>query len=858
MLYAAITFLAWAGASWFSRPFEQPFLNLFIFGIDPVIPFISAILCALGALIIWIMRTGSKPWEKALKWIKENKITLLLLASIILFHFALRLAFIFNYRGANIADTAFYGLEGYHIAEGKTRPMFCYGKHYIGSLIPHLTAPLNIAFGKCPVYLQLINTIFYLGFIVSLFALVRRLFDERIALLSALLASIPPFEVLTYLKYTEYPEILLWGTLSLYLISKMQERDRPTLRQYFWYGVVAGLGFWAHPQVSYFIACGLVVLFVRDKLFFVRPQVLTAPLGFLAGGIVNFVNAFYYEAKLFSVFTPGGDPWRLFTSIPQGAFIFFSHWPKYLGTQDWRGVELFYAPVTWIAVLLFAGCIFLSAFRAREQLIKIFKFKNVQSGAALFLVLLFVVLVIFSAYERANKDVSFNYMWPFWPVVVVTIAEGIYQLANANKTAAAVVAASFILVFLTSMAMTFPVLFDREHRLQMWEKFCYDRGITHFYGPWVRTYLNNFVTRETIIGSSIYPKYQFEPYLPYQNIVDNLSDKPAFLFVPNDKNRMLAFENHLENLKIGYRKSQTPMGLVFYDFSERITPRQLINLSSQPYEASINPPEVFSIKGRRDTASLRFVTITVKNTGEAPWKSNGTNGFIELLVFNGYGRVLRRQPLSSDVEPGNSIQWRSLLDTDEAGGETVSLEVRVNDFIINRGKEPIKLDLSSSLAPEPIPNKDLDVTRSDSFRRQAESVDYIFFSGWGATRIKPKGSLVRLSSGSLSTIGFVLARKQPVKLSLRLTPVKGRSMPQEGQWVSISCNENPPLKNIFLSKGSGWDVEIPTSHLNVGINLISLQYRRVEPDFWPDKRTPKFSFRPRAVAVEHMSFRKVK
>ena len=849
----SIIFLAWAAIAWFSGPFDNNFLDLFFFGIDPFIPFVLAILSALTALALLLLTKGNELWRKTTVWLKVNRKTLAVLLFILLGHFLLQLPAITNYRGSNVADTGLQGIAGYHIAEGKTRPMFAYGKHNIGTLIPHITAPFNLLLGKSAFYLRLVNSIFYLGFLVIFFALVKKLFDNKTALAAAALAAIPPYAIFDFLRYTEYVEILFWGTLSLCLLVRLLDSEQWNGRLFFWYGITFGVGYWAHPQMFYFITVGFAALFLRDKLFFARPAFLAAPFGFLAGGIVNVVDAYYHEAGPFDIFGQGSDLLGIIARVPEGIMMFFLHWPKYLGAQTKKGEDLFGFWVTWPIILLFVLCLAVYIYVCRRQTREALRLRSVNIGPALFLLFIPIIILIFSAHESAREDSAFNYMWPFWMIVPVTVSVAAVTCSKWKRIACPVVFSVFAGIFLVSMAIAHPVIFERELRHQVWESFCRDRGIKYFYGPWVRTYLNNYVTQEEIIGSSIFPKYQFEPYLPYQSIVDDASERPAYLFVPTYRHRQAAFERILQNLGIRYESSHCPLGRIIYGMSERVTPKQIVNLSRLPYEADFLGWDVHPVVAGDGKVCSLMLHLDVRNSGRTAWSSSGRKGFIELLAYSAGGRELRRQPLSLHVAPGETIRWRMLLSGRE-GPDPIVVQVRVNDIVISKGKKPLFIHLHRVESAEPISARELDATTESALRRLAEVEDYIFFSGWGATRRWSEHNVVRWSGARESVIGFFLEDRKPLRIAMRITPFRGSGIPIGPQCISFACNKGEPFTAVALEEARRVRIEIPQDSLKRGVNILTLRYLHTEPEFWPEKERAGFSYRPRAAAVSKLSF----
>ncbi len=858
MMVAAIIMFAWTAACWFSGPFERPFLGLPLFGVDPVVSMSATLLWTLAALVIRALRSGAESWRRAAGWAKQQRRVLALLAAILLIHLLLQIPSIIMYRGSNDSDSAIHGLAGYHIAEGKSRPMFRYRHNYVGSLIPHLAAALQLLFGKSPVLLRVVHTAFFTGFIVVLFALVRRLFDDHTALLAAALAAIPPYEVFCHLNHASLSATLFLGVLSLYLLSRMLEAEKPSWRQYFWYGAVLGIGFWTHLMTVYFAAAGVLALFIKDKLFFARSQFPAAPAGFVIGSAVTFIHSYYTNWSIFTrFFTQATAPSGWVDRLLPGISEFFKHCPVYLGLLgDYGKRHLFGHWVSWPVLAVFAIAFVLYLFRCREQIGAAIRLRNISIGPALFALFIPAVIIIFAVSEHSAPPAPMRYLYPLWAAIPVVIAAASFSVARWSRIAGASLAGVFIMVFLGSLAIKHLELYEREQAYQRWEEFCRRQQITRFYGQYWRSYLTSFFTAERIIGSDSYHTGH-EPFSLYRQIVADSAEAPAFLFGPRERSRQAALEATLRGLGIDYRKSGCALGIVIHNLSERATPQQLANIRRGRHQATFADWTVRAVTGPGIARRMRMLSLRIVNAGDSAWLTNGRNGYVELKVSTADGRELRLQPLVRDVEPGEEISWRILLDSSESGGMPVDVEVRLNDFLINADKRPLAMDLTPATDAEPISFRELDVIRTDSPRRNSVVVDYGLFSGWG--RIGGGGgseNQQRWSGGPESVLGFVIYRQRSLDLVLRLFPFRGETISAEPQRVRIFCNDLEISPPVYLPGQRRVVLNLPEHYLRVGINTLRFVYEHVERRYVTVERDPRFRFRPRAVAIKYVGFRR--
>ena len=114
------------------------------------------------------------------------------------------------------ADEAVVALMARHILQG-ARPVFFYGQSYLGSLDAWLIAFAFLIFGQTVLAIRIVQTVLYVGTIITTYLLGLKIFDKWVAACAALLLAIPT--VLTTLYTTAtlggYGEVLLIGNILL-------------------------------------------------------------------------------------------------------------------------------------------------------------------------------------------------------------------------------------------------------------------------------------------------------------------------------------------------------------------------------------------------------------------------------------------------------------------------------------------------------------------------------------------------------------------------------------------------------------------------------------------------------------------
>src|SRR5713226_5959476 len=101
----------------------------------------------------------------------------------------------FNWPVTN-SDEANMGLVAFHIAYQGDHPTFFYGLPYMGPLEGYVAAPLFHLFGASLFTLRLALLPFYIGFLLSMFYLIRYLYSEKFALATVILLSLGSSDVI--------------------------------------------------------------------------------------------------------------------------------------------------------------------------------------------------------------------------------------------------------------------------------------------------------------------------------------------------------------------------------------------------------------------------------------------------------------------------------------------------------------------------------------------------------------------------------------------------------------------------------------------------------------------------------------
>jgi hypothetical protein len=186
------------------------------------------------------------------------------------------------------------GLMAIHVAYNGEHPTFFYGQFYMGSLEAFLGAAFFHLFGVSVFTLRLGTVLLFALFLASTYLLTSLLYTKKLALITVVLLSLGSTIMLDteLIALGGYPELLVFGTLSLLLASWLAlSYDRYASRRirlwrliaYSCWGLVVGLGFWSDFLMLPFILVSglLLALFCWRELL--KGAVLPLALGVVIG-----------------------------------------------------------------------------------------------------------------------------------------------------------------------------------------------------------------------------------------------------------------------------------------------------------------------------------------------------------------------------------------------------------------------------------------------------------------------------------------------------------------------------------------------------------------------------------------------
>jgi hypothetical protein len=191
------------------------------------------------------------------------------------------------------SDEGNMGLLALHVAYQGDHPIFFYGGPYLGPLEGYAAAPLFRLFGPSLFALRLPLVLFFIGFLVSMFYLIRLLYNEKFALASVILLGLgsPDMLFLQLRASGEYPEIEMFAALMCLLAAWLALSSQRPGQQERWkriviyglLGLIVGLALWVDLLILPFVAAVGLLLWFFCRRELLRWTGLSLLLGFAVG-----------------------------------------------------------------------------------------------------------------------------------------------------------------------------------------------------------------------------------------------------------------------------------------------------------------------------------------------------------------------------------------------------------------------------------------------------------------------------------------------------------------------------------------------------------------------------------------------
>ncbi len=345
------------------------------------------------------------------------------------------------------SDEAVVALMARHILQG-AKPIFFYGQAYMGSLDAWIVALGFQIFGEHVWVIRGVQTILYLGIMVSTYFLGRlALGSKKVGLLAIYLLAIPNVIVTLYTTVSigGYGEAILIGNLNLIvgllIVNRIHQEKSVEVWQWIFWGSLTGFGMWAFGiSLVFSIPMGVFLLFSLWKMnpelsLFIKSwstwrAVLYSWFGFFIGAIPLWIYAIQNELGVMlrelagSAIAVEQSPWLQSSLQHFGRLILFGSTAVYGMRPSWE-IRWLGFPLMPLILIFWISVSIYSLVRLRIG------YSN-RYGAALLLSTILVLGIGFT-FTPFGVDPSGRYFVPMIIPLSLFAAEMTARLAKKNS-----------------------------------------------------------------------------------------------------------------------------------------------------------------------------------------------------------------------------------------------------------------------------------------------------------------------------------------------------------------------------------------------------------------------------------------
>ncbi|MDI6892705.1 MAG: glycosyltransferase family 39 protein [Actinomycetota bacterium] len=510
------------------------------------------------------------------KYIRKNRtpeeaFIYLSLIGIVLVGFALRLYLLLTSHWMVGSEEAIMGLMGRHILLKGECHVFLWGQPYMGSLEALMAVPIFFLFGASSLSLKLVPFTFSIIFIILIYVLAARIFNEEVGLLSALVVAVSPVFLTVFSTLANaYMENLVYGTLILILLHRIvyggDALEKTKL--YAFLGFLAGVAFWNNLTVVMYIATAGLFLLLKERLSIFGRKLAYLVFFFALGCSPLLYFNLRHSWRTFRLLFEGTAA----PSISEKLLQIGSNFYKLFGGVILPIMGLGYTiyPVDILVYLLYASTFIYVLYQFRKRIL--FFWQAVSSGygagietlSAFFLFL--ILFFVFTKYGALNEA---RYVLGLYTVLPIFLGAFLYAVGRRSKVLAGVF---LCFVLLSNLAGNLADSRISPPRADLLAKFLESRDIEYAYAGFWTAYQLTFVAKEKVIcspssGPDVYPAYT-------EAVKAAPLDSSGFIF-PAGESRWQLFESELDELDVTYLRDEVVGNVIYHSFSEEIDPKNL-------------------------------------------------------------------------------------------------------------------------------------------------------------------------------------------------------------------------------------------------------------------------------------------
>jgi len=748
ILYICLVFL------WFKDNI-YPLKKIKVSPLIPLVPLIGVIFIK----IFFRMR------HKKIRFMpKFNKVLLALLA-ILFMAVAFRIPYLIYNFGMVTSDDAIPALMAKHISEGKIAPICYYGQLYMGSLSSHFFALIFKFFGYSIFGLKFSTLLFYLGFIIVHFFLLKEIFSFSFTLMISFFYCLPlcGLVIVSFDDTLVCSLVLLLGTSLIYtsyLISyKSKEKLVPFL------GFLIGISFWTHQMTSYFILISLIIIVFEAKLELKRYAVLSFYA--LLGGLPQLMLEIYYKFHLLRFLSAGKKvmDWEKLKTTARLTLSLIS-------------VETPHSSYFFLLLLLL-GFIALIYFAFKKRM---FLPQNIYN--------LFFVIFYLMYFSSGFSHRSLNrYLSPLYFCLPVLLLSVFLFIRSRIKL-------FFMFILVLILFFFYNLKGSYSYYLSIKDQHLYlsrvvasmtETGKRYWHADYWTAYMITALAKEKIIVDS----YTFNRYYPYRLLYDNQGQRENFIFLRGlgaaERNRATNLVNMLNALGISYKKKIIQNCWLVYDIEGPFSSRVLAGAVPSHFPR-LDLIQVKSSKG--------YLNLVFKNneTGDDYW-------FTVKVEIPGYSSASKRFSLAT-----KEVQVKIPFPEEKS-------------FKIKYYLDYMGLKIPSSL------HEVFYSTLAEEFEKRNEEIVYL--SGFGPT-IKFFGRKMRVCEKEVKfEVNKIMEKKAKVRLLL-YSPFDFSNLSWYGEYfqqVYVGVNHHNLIEAKLRDGKNVIEFEMSSSYLKDRDNIITLKFR---------------------------------
>ena len=496
---------------------------------------------------------------------------------------AVRWPYIFHGERILNSDGAIYALMGKHIAEGKLPPITPYVQDYNGSLASHVYAVFFLVFGYSIPVLHSAALVFYLGFIIVQFLLLKDAFSFPFAVVTSLFYSLPFGQLLVVsLDHAlAWSLVLLLGSTILFMAMKIGFENKTSWLRGL--GFLMGLAFWTHQIATSFILAAVLVLLIKARS---RLKVMATLAAYGALGALPFLLQEVFSRFQVVRFLGSGEPGAVAAAKVKGTIQLLKSLLAPLD-EDRLGLILL------LILLLGAASLLLILIRSK--------------GGSRALVFLIFLVVFWGMYwiSRFSGYLLVRYLFPLYAVLPVLLLSPFDLIKSRLKT---IIAGVFIAAVVAVNGWPLHVSFaaevkQRSAALRQVVEAMRTTGVRYWLADYWESYNMTAISAEDpIVGTAYYNRYS-----PYQLAMYAGENRPGVLFLWSHPPAE-TFEELLKTLGVSFHRQNVGDASLFYDLGSPVYPAAF-------YEKA--PPSIpkLAFQGVREKAGFLEATFRTDHAG---------------------------------------------------------------------------------------------------------------------------------------------------------------------------------------------------------------------------------------------------